>query len=299
MGDETRLVRTGPKQDVTRTRTNNDAGDDVVTNRRQADEHKAEHLRSSGTDSSRKITTKCEPCEVRDEQTSITEQHVPRSMTVKTTQSEHTIEVTTQEATDGYRWKTMRISHVETNTLNSVPSSLAVHSSRRIVASALDRHVMKRDIMEMRQHDVFTESDKNQSRGWRKEHKDHMEFLCDLYDAQVASGRYCVHEQTSAAHSRMCVARIIVMPNTRTYVSKLCMLGLAAIDEGGSGFVNASVRAVTNARQFGMRMPAKCTGTHRHTRVGSNNASEKMEHSGVVRAMVEQLMDEQELTLWE
>ena len=77
------------------------------------------------------------------------------------------------------------------------------------------------------------------------------------------------------------------------------MLGLAAIDKGGSGFVNASVRAVTNARQFGMRMPANSTGTHRHTRVGSNNASEKMEHSGVVRAMVEQLRDEQELTLCE
>ena len=68
MGDETKLVRTGPKQDVTRTSTNNDAGDDVVTNRRQADEHRAEHLRSSVTDSSRKITTKCEPREVRDEQ---------------------------------------------------------------------------------------------------------------------------------------------------------------------------------------------------------------------------------------
>ena len=89
------------------------------------------------------------------------------------------------------------------------------------------------------------------------------------------------------------------MPKTRTYVLHLCMLGLAASDEGRSGFVNASVRAVTNARQFGTRMPARCTGTHRHTRAGANNASEKMEHSGVVRAMVEQLRDEQELTLWD
>ena len=74
----------------------------------------------------------------------------------------------------------------------------------------------------MRQHDVFTRSDKNQSRGWKKEHKDHMEFLCDLYDAQVASGRYCVHEQTSAVHSRIkCVTRIIVMPKNKNIRVKI------------------------------------------------------------------------------
>ena len=106
-------MRTGPKQDVTRTSTNNDAGDDVVTNGTQADEHRAEHLRSSVTDSSKKITTKCEPREVRDEQTSITEQHVPRRMSVKTTPSEHTVEVTTQEATDGYRGKNENLARRE------------------------------------------------------------------------------------------------------------------------------------------------------------------------------------------
>ena len=37
----------------------------------------------------------------------------------------------------------------------------------------------------------------------------------------------------------------------------LCMFGLAACDEGRPGFVNASVRTVTNTRQVGMRMQSK------------------------------------------
>ena len=68
------------------------------------------------------------------------------------------------------------------------------------------------------------------------------------------------------------------MPGTRAPVADLCMFGLAACDEEGPGFVNASVRTVTKARQVGMRMHRKRTGTHPHGRVCANNASEKMKH---------------------
>ena len=44
------------------------------------------------------------------------------------------------------------------------------------------------------------------------------------------------------------------VPGTRTAVADLCMFGLPACDEGGPGFVNASVRTVSNSRQFGKRM---------------------------------------------
>ena len=136
---------------------------------------------------------------------------------------------------------------------------------------------------------------KNQSRGWRRKHKDHTKFLRDLFEAQVSCGRYFVHEYRSQVHSRLrCVTRIMVTPQTRTYVSNVCMVGLVAGDEGGSGFVNASVRMVSNARQVGMRMPTRCAGTHRHARVGANNASETMEH--LEKHLLE---DEQELTRWE
>ena len=79
-----------------------------------------------------------------------------------------------------------------------------------------------------------------------------MEFLCELYEAQVARGRYFVHELPSEVDSRMqCVAMLMAMPGTRTTVADLCMFGLAACDEGGPGFVSASVRTATmrNSRE--------------------------------------------------
>ena len=80
-------------------------------------------------------------------------------------------------------------------------------------------------------------------------------------------------------------------------VVDLCMFGLAACDEGGPGFVDASVRTVTNTRQVGMRTQSKCTGTHRHARAVANNTSEKMEQAGtwvhqVARAMEGQLRED-------
>ena len=63
---------------------------------------------------------------------------------------------------------------------------------------------------------------------------------------------------TSEVKSRMrCVAKIVAMPGTRTTVVDLCMFGLASCDERGTGFLNASVRATTNARQVGVRLRSK------------------------------------------
>ena len=47
-GGVTREVRTGPAQDVTRTSSNDDIGDDVVMRENHADENRAEHWSSSG-----------------------------------------------------------------------------------------------------------------------------------------------------------------------------------------------------------------------------------------------------------
>ena len=94
----------------------------------------------------------------------------------------------------------------------------------------------------------------------------------------------------------------MAIPGTRTTVADPCMFGLAARDEGGPGFVNASVRTITNARQFRKRMRSRCTGTHRHARVDASNIIEKGEQTGtcvrqVARAMEEQFReDQQELT---
>ena len=74
-----------------------------------------------------------------------------------------------------------------------------------------------------------------------------MEFLCGLYEAQAAQERYFVHELTSEASSRMkCGVKVMAMPGTRAAIAHLCMFGLAACDDGGAGFVNASVRTMTS-----------------------------------------------------
>ena len=95
------------------------------------------------------------------------------------------------------------------------------------------------------------------------------------------------------------MAKIIAMPGTRTTVADLCTFGLAACDEGGTGFVNATVRTVTNARQVAMLMRSKYTGTHRHALVNASNTIEKKKQTRtwvrhVARAMEEQLRENQQ-----
>ena len=88
-------------------------------------ESSSEHPNPSGSDGRRRITTKREPHEVRDEEPTVIEQHVPRRILVNTTPQEHAVAVTPQEAPDGYREKTMRIENVENHPLNWVSISSA------------------------------------------------------------------------------------------------------------------------------------------------------------------------------
>ena len=157
-----------------------------------------------------------------------------------------------------------------------------------------------RHIIGSSEPDVIIGSDKDQNTRCKKIDTDQMKFLCELYEAQVARGRYVVHELTSEVNSRMkCVTKITAMPGTKTIVADLCMFGLAACGEGGPGFVNASARTSTNARQVGMRMRNKCTGVHRHARVDASNTIVKREQTAtwvrqVALAMVEQMSENQQ-----
>ena len=123
--DATREAITAPTQDVTRAGSKDDIGDDVAMEGDSADQRSAGHPSPSGADSRRRIPTRTEPREVRDEQSSTTEQHVPRRILEKTTPQEHAVAVTTQGALDGYRERTMRIANVENNTLNWMSISSA------------------------------------------------------------------------------------------------------------------------------------------------------------------------------
>ena len=143
----------------------------------------------------------------------------------------------------------MMIASVENNTSDWV--SLDVTHCNFSMRSA--RNEMRR-VVGSSTPDVIIGSDNDQNRvSWKKD-KDHVEFLSELYQAEAARGRYFVHDLTSEVNPRMkCVMKIMAMPGARTTEGDLCMLGLAGWDEGGPGFVNASVRTVTNARQVGMR----------------------------------------------
>ena len=154
--------------------------------RDSADENSAGHPSSSGSDSRRRITTEREPREVRGEQSSTSERHIPRRISRKTTPSEHAVAVTTQEALDGSREKTMRIANVENNTLNwvSISSAGALDMTHCDFSVRSARDEM-RHIIGSSEPGVIIGSDKDQNRGCRKKDKDHMEFLCELYEAQV------------------------------------------------------------------------------------------------------------------
>ena len=71
------------------------------------------------------------------------------------------------------------------------------------------------------------------------------------------------------------------------------MLGLAACDEGGPGFVNVSVRTITNAIRAGLRLQSKCRSMHRHAQVNADNTFEKGERTGSLVRQVAQAMEEQ------
>ena len=171
----------------------------------------------------------------------------------------------------------MRIANVENNALDwvSISSGGALEMTHCDFSGRLSRDEL-RHITSCTEPDVIIRSDKDRNRECRKKDKDHIEFLCELYEAHTGCARSFVHELTSEVNSRMkCVAKIMALPKTRAAVADLCMLGLAACDEKGPRFVNVIVRTVTNARRVGVRLQSKCASTHRHARVDCDAPTEK------------------------
>ena len=123
----------------------------------------------------------------------------------------------------------MRIASVENSALNWVSiSSAGVLDVTCCDLSVRSAHEEMRHIIGSSEPDVIIGFDKDQNRGCREKDKGHMEFLCELGEAQVVRGRYFVHELTSEVNSRMrCMAKVMAMPGIRTAVADLCMFGLA------------------------------------------------------------------------
>ena len=154
-------------------------------------------------------------------------------MSGKTTPQGHTVAVTTQEASDGSRERAMRVANIENNSLNwvSISSAGALDMTNCDFSERLARGEM-RHIIGSSKPDVIIGSDKDRNRGCKKKDKDHLEFLCELHEAQAARGRYFVHELTSEVNSRMkCMGKIMAMPGTTAAAADLCMFGLAACQD--------------------------------------------------------------------
>ena len=158
-----------------------DTGDDVTMEGESADERGARHLNPSGPDSRRRITTKREPREARDELSTATSQHVPKRMSGKTIAQGHAVAVTTQKVSDGSREKAMRVDNIENNSLNwvSISSAGALDMTNCDFSERPARDEM-RHIIGSSEPDVIIESDKDRNRGCKKRDKDHLEFLCTV-----------------------------------------------------------------------------------------------------------------------
>ena len=194
----------------------------------------AETVRPQLGERCEKITTKREPREARDEQSAVTGLHVPRWMSRKTTPQGPCGCCHHARGIGRSREKTMRVANIENNSLNwvSISSAGALDMTNCDFTERRARDEM-RHIIGSSEPDVIIGSDKDRNRGCQKKDKNHVEFLCELYEAQAAQGRYFVHELTSEASSRMkCMGKIMAMAGTRAAVADLCMFGLAACDDG-------------------------------------------------------------------
>ena len=99
--------------------------------------------------------------------------HVPRRMSGKTTPQGHAVAVTTQEASDRWREKTMRVANIENNSLNSV----SISSAGALDMTNCDFSERRaRDEMRRSEPNGINGSDKDRNRGCKKKDKDHIEF---------------------------------------------------------------------------------------------------------------------------
>ena len=163
--DVTRRVRTGPTQDVTRTSSKDHIGGEVAM---REDENSGGHPSPAEPDCRRRITTKRAPREVRDEQASTNEQHVPRRISGKRPTRAQLLSPRKRHWTDTVQNDTLKC--VSISSAGSLEVTHCDFSGR----SARDE---MRHIIGSSEPDVIIGSDKDQNRRCRTKDKDHMAFL--------------------------------------------------------------------------------------------------------------------------
>ena len=91
-------------------------------------------------------------------------------------------------------------------------------------------------------------------------------FCCRLYEFQLESGNYFLHEHPACASSWKlpCVRRVLAMAGVEAGVGHMCRHGMEQADNDGPGLVRKPTRFMTNAGEVLKGVAAKCGGGHRH-----------------------------------
>ena len=176
--------------------SSDDTGGDAVMEGENADERSATDSNPSGPDSRRRIMTKREP-------TARSKEDVREDDPAGLRGSCHHARGIGRVPRENHEGREHREQLIELG-IDFISGMTNCDFSERWARDEM-RHIIGSS-----EPDVIIGSDKDRNRGCKKKDKDHIEFLCELYEAQAAQGRYFVHELTSEASSRMkCIMKIM------------------------------------------------------------------------------------------
>ena len=95
----------------------------------------------------------------------------------------------------------------------------------------------------------------------------HLAFVFELYEMQVAGGRYFLHEHPAGASSwkqKVVIDFMMKTPNLFTVTSHMCQFGMTAEGKDGIGSVFEPTRWLTNSACIISELDRKCPRTHCH-----------------------------------
>ena len=69
-----------------------------------------------------------------------------------------------------------------------------------------------------------------------QEGRNHLKFVCELYEMQIKGGRYFLHEHPWGAKSwkEPCIERLLAHPGVRVVKGNMCAYGMVAQDSQGT-----------------------------------------------------------------
>ena len=103
----------------------------------------------------------------------------------------------------------------------------------------------------------------------------HLNFCMMLYDIQMESGLYFLHEHPYSASSwkQESVERIPRKAEVKLMQGDMCAFGMWQETESGNQLVMKPIGFMTNAQCIEEELGEKCDGSHRHVKLLNGRAS--------------------------